>query len=352
MMRQLLAVAVIAMLVAGGCATGDDSTVEEITSTTSTPTTVPASTTTTAAAGATSTMETPSTEVVASSVRVVEDLSYRSGEPEVWFLDVYYSTDREGGPVVVFFHGGGIDRSYPLYRGLAEAMAQEGAVVFVPDWEDVAYGDPDELARTYDGAGCAIPYALAHATEYGGNPETLVLAGHSGGAAPASILSVREPTALADCKVEMAPYDVDRMVLWDGDLMLGGQDWDRYGEEIPDLMEAATLWTWLPDAPRTQTILMTGDQARDQLNRCGVTDPASQFWVRDPDGWFREHLETMGVLDDGCLDIGDAADLLSETMAEYGFDVSHVILEESGHVNLSPEGRTQLVNEITVTNNT
>jgi acetyl esterase/lipase len=61
-----------------------------------------------------------------SSVSVVEDLVYRSTEPVPWTLDVYHSPALESGPVVVFFHGGRMDKSASVYESIGEAIAEQG----------------------------------------------------------------------------------------------------------------------------------------------------------------------------------------------------------------------------------
>lgn len=71
-------------------------------------------TTSTVGTTASSTVETPAsteaatTQPAMSGVTVAEDLVYLAAEPNPWKLDVYFSPASEGGPVVVFFHGGGL----------------------------------------------------------------------------------------------------------------------------------------------------------------------------------------------------------------------------------------------------
>ena len=191
----------------------------------------------------------PST-TVRSEVVVAEDLSYRSGDLRPNRVDIYYSPGRAGGPVVVLFHGGDASKSHSLYRQLAPALAEQGAVVFVPNWGGPRTGDPAEFLTLYDLAACAVSHALALAGDYGADTETLVLFGHSAGASAAAIGGLREPTPVTDCSVEMTPFEADGLVLWDGDWMLADPSWDQsFSETLPQLVEV-NPWAWLADGPR------------------------------------------------------------------------------------------------------
>jgi hypothetical protein len=296
---------------------------------------------TTSTAGAPSTSPTTTT-TAAPSVAVVEDLVYRTGDPDPALIDVYHSTTSTGGPVVVLFHGGGVDNSFPLYVGLAEMLGERGAVVFVPDWDTTITGRAEDLAGFFDGAGCAVSFALAHAGEYGGSPDTLLLVGHSAGASPAAILAMRDPAPITDCAADMAPLEADGVVMWDGDLMMGGPLWDPHRDHIVELMEVATPWTRLDDPPRPRALLVTAARSRTNLRRCGVADPSADFWVGDPDGWFHDRLAARGALDDDCVDIGEAADLLADTMRDHGFDARSLALPNSGHEQIG-DGDWELV---------
>lgn len=96
-------------------------------------------------------------------------------------LDIY--APRGGAkavPVLVFFYGGGWNSGRRQdYRFAAKALAAQGFLTIVPDYRvypEVRY--PDFLV---DGA-MAIRWAQDHAAEYGGDPASILLAGHSAGA--------------------------------------------------------------------------------------------------------------------------------------------------------------------------
>lgn len=103
-------------------------------------------------------------------------------------LDVYQPTDAHRAPVVVFFWGGSWqegDKS--LYPFVGRALAARGFVVAIPNYRlypAVRY--PDFL---YDSAR-AVAWVHAHIQRYGGNPQHLVLMGHSAGAYNAAMLAL------------------------------------------------------------------------------------------------------------------------------------------------------------------
>ena len=267
MCRHLTAILLTALLIAGcGGEAGEETTVP--------PTTAPTvSTTATTTVGA---------------VEVVRDLVYhpeseRLGEA---LLDVYALPGAEGGPVVVLLHGDGRQKSSSPYPALAGAMAGQGAVVFVPDWrteQPITDTTRDGLLDEVDGSACAVSYALAHAAEYGADPERLVLFGHSAGAMVASVVALREAVPLPECAVVMTPFEVDGMVLWEGDWLLSTPvPWDEYGDRLPLVMEGATPWSWLAAGPPMAVNLVTTAGGRSQYKRCELSDPDHPYWERDP----------------------------------------------------------------------
>jgi acetyl esterase/lipase len=104
-------------------------------------------------------------------------------------LDVY--TPRATGkaaPVCVFFYGGSWNSGRRQdYAFAGRALASRGFVTVVPDYRlypEVRY---PEFLR--DGA-AAIRWARDHAADFGGDPDRIVLAGHSAGAYNAAMLAL------------------------------------------------------------------------------------------------------------------------------------------------------------------
>jgi acetyl esterase/lipase len=106
-------------------------------------------------------------------------------------LDVYGPRRAAGGPalpVAVFFYGGSWDTGRRQdYNWVGQALAAKGFLTVVPDYglfPEVRY--PGFLE---DGA-LAVRWAQDHAAEFGGDPERIVLVGHSAGAYNAAMIAL------------------------------------------------------------------------------------------------------------------------------------------------------------------
>lgn len=119
-------------------------------------------------------------------VTTTRDIAYGSGPRRM--LDVYGPTDAQRAPVVVFFYGGSWQTgSKADYAFVARALAQSGIVVVVPDYR--VYPEVKFAGFMHDGA-AAVAWAKANAARYGGDPDRLVLMGHSAGAHIAALLTL------------------------------------------------------------------------------------------------------------------------------------------------------------------
>jgi carboxylesterase type B len=126
--------------------------------------------------------------------RVHGDISYAEapeGVPQDRLtLDVYTEEGADGRPVVVFFHGGGVD-------GGDKAAALEKPARFVLEgyvfvsanrrWARMP-GPGDGFSDSVD----AISWVTNHISEFGGDPSRLFFMGHSAGGALAALLATDE----------------------------------------------------------------------------------------------------------------------------------------------------------------
>lgn len=106
-------------------------------------------------------------------------------------LDVYApEAGAARRPVVVFFYGGSwASGSRAGYGFVGRALAARGFVAVVPDYRlapDHPY--PDFV----DDGAAAVRWVREHAAQFGGDPDRIVLAGHSAGAYIAAMLAVDE----------------------------------------------------------------------------------------------------------------------------------------------------------------
>ncbi len=117
-------------------------------------------------------------------------------------LDIYRPRRAAGQlPLVVFLYGGGWrggDKATNMF--VAAELARRGAVVMVPDYR--IYPEVQFPAFLQDNAR-AVAWAIAHAAEYGADPEAVFLIGHSAGAYNAVMLAL-DPRWLAAEGVDRA----------------------------------------------------------------------------------------------------------------------------------------------------
>ena len=120
---------------------------------------------------------------------VAKDQAFASGERGK--LDVYAPSGARAGaklPVVVFFYGGSWNMGSKAEYGFAgQAIASQGFVTVIPDYRLAQQARYPAFLE--DGA-AAVRWVRANAERFGGDPDRIVLAGHSAGAYNAAMLSL------------------------------------------------------------------------------------------------------------------------------------------------------------------
>lgn len=110
-----------------------------------------------------------------------ENIPYKSGdsltayEKERCKLDVYYPESIASAPVIVWFHGGGLTGGH---KSIPEELKNQGAVVVA-----VNYRLSPKVATPVwiEDAAAATAWVFKNITKYHGNPEKIVMSGHSAG---------------------------------------------------------------------------------------------------------------------------------------------------------------------------
>jgi acetyl esterase/lipase len=127
-------------------------------------------------------------ELFRADVAVHRDLPYVEGGDERHRLDIYAPPGARGLPVVIFFYGGGWrSGDKRLFEHLGRAFATRGIVAVT-----VNYRLTPAVTSPSHAEDCAAAVAWVHAGigEYGGDPASLFLMGHSAGAHLAALLTV------------------------------------------------------------------------------------------------------------------------------------------------------------------
>ena len=124
----------------------------------------------------------------AAEYAVERDVLYRD-EPDATpymrercMLDVYYPTDSEGFATVIWFHAGGLTSGE---RWIPETLKSRGIAVVAVDYRL----SPRVKAPAYiDDAAAATAWCVRNIERFGGDPDRVVVAGHSAGAYLASMV--------------------------------------------------------------------------------------------------------------------------------------------------------------------
>ena len=90
-------------------------------------------------------------------------------------LDVYYPDDRQGCPVVVWFHGGGLEGGQ---KEIPRRLMEKGYVVVGANYRLLPRVSVD---HTIDDAAEAVAWVFRNIARYGGDTRKIVLTGHSAG---------------------------------------------------------------------------------------------------------------------------------------------------------------------------
>jgi acetyl esterase/lipase len=114
---------------------------------------------------------------------IERDIAYGAQRLDVWKL-------RDGGPAVLFFHGGGFQQlDKQSHWAFSERFARMGAVVFNADYRLAPqHRHPAAASDARD----ALRWVRANAARYGADPSQLIVAGTSAGANLALGLAITE----------------------------------------------------------------------------------------------------------------------------------------------------------------
>jgi dienelactone hydrolase len=298
---------------------------------------------------------------VTSSAAPTRNITYESNNPELTpdALDVYVPRTAGPWPVAVMFHGApGGDPATDRW-GMAEKaarVAERGFLVFNASWGHMPGGSPDRptvdyVVATSAQAACAVEFARAHAPEYGGDPTTMIVFGHSGGAHAAAMAAFARPAPTAGCLGGTRLGPIDALVTWEGNwiLAINGPDWNGAIAADPRVVDAATPWKHLAEHRDQKVVMLVSEDPNASLRaefpgfevERPVGDPwAADSWlaVRDPSGDLRRQLEANGAFADGTIGFADSQQLLYSVLTAQGNPVTLDVMPDSSHAWLKDAG--------------
>src|SRR5215203_198180 len=126
----------------------------------------------------------------AAEPKIERDIAYAEPKNERQTLDVYAPPEAKGRPVLFWIHGGGWQRGDKSEVDLKpQAFVDQGYVFVATNYRFV----PNVTIREMAGdIACSIRWVHEHIRDYGGDPETIFVAGHSAGAQLAALVSTDE----------------------------------------------------------------------------------------------------------------------------------------------------------------
>jgi acetyl esterase/lipase len=300
------------------------------------------------------------------STLVAQDLEYATHDPDgPWtphLLDIYASGQGQGLPLVVMFHGGALSKGASAYPRIAEDLVAKGAVVVSADWTDrapAALLDMGEsldaiVARgqqTVDEMACAVDFAVSQASQYGADPSRLVLVGHSAGANMTSMLGLGPNNPFPGCAAHDEQWAPRGLMLWEGDWLAEDPagDWDSFGNDLgTTVLQTLAPWALLTGSPDMPVVFAVSDTSRKAMRRCDDNESVDWLAMRDPDGSLHARLDALGATADGCIDVGEEADVLADAMADQGISATVIALSDphSTHTHLAPVDLTLMADHI------
>ena len=198
------------------------------------------------------------------------DIAYRASSEgyaaERCRLDVYYPVGVKDAPVVVWFHGGGIEGGN---KYIDDELRNSGLVVVAANYRLLPKAGIDDIL---DDAAAAVAWTFRNIEAYGGSPRKVFVAGHSAGGWLSDMIGLD--------KRWLARYGVDADSLA-GLFPLSGQCITHYNirkqRGIPPLQatvdDYAPLTYVRPGAP--PMVIISGDR---ELELYGRYEEQAYFW--------------------------------------------------------------------------
>lgn len=181
-------------------------------------------------------------------------------------LDVYYATDGKDLPVVVWFHGGGIEGGN---KHIDAELRNSGLVVMAANYRLLPKASIDQCI---DDAAAAVAWAFKHAKEYNGNPSKIYVAGHSAGGYLLDMIGLEKKWLAkygvdADSIAALVPFSGQCITHYNVRKQTG------IGPLQPVIDKYAPIAHIRPDAP--PMVIISGDR---ELELYGRYEEQAYFW--------------------------------------------------------------------------
>jgi acetyl esterase/lipase len=173
-------------------------------------------------------------------------------------LDLYYPTNREDYPTIVWFHGGGLRAGN---RFVPQELKEQGFAVAAVNYRLF----PKVKCPAYiEDAAASVAWVMKHIAEYGGSTEKVFVSGHSAGGYLTSMVGL-DKRWLAKHGVDAD--DLAGLIPYSGHTITHFTVREERGipREQPIVDELAPLYHVRADAP--PIVFITGDREMEMLGR-------------------------------------------------------------------------------------
>lgn len=286
-------------------------------------------------AAPTAAVETPTPAPSAPSVTPILDVAFEAPDVQglAKQLDVYVPAGAGPWPVTVMLHGGGLWKGF--LAEWATAVAADGFVVFAPSWLEHSSGLTARETYTANSrhATCALAFVREHAAEYGADPATLVVFGHSGGANVGGIAAFDPPPVSDGCLASDTPPTVTGLVAFEGDWLSMNPELDDLIAADPAVLDALTPWAHLDANAALPVIVLVSAGSGGVVEVPTLDPPVDWRTARDPLA-LRERFLAAGIR----ADVAQEQAILAAALEALGHPVSLRELPGSGHSSLGETG--------------
>lgn len=200
----------------------------------------------------------------------VNDIAYSSSKDPYAIsrckLDVYYPTEVKDAPVVVWFHGGGLEGGS---KHIDAELQNAGLVVISVNYRLLPKAKIDDCI---DDAAAAVAWAFKHASEYNGSARKIFVTGHSAGGYLTDMVGLDKKWL---AKYGVDANDICALVPFSGQAIThyNVRKLQNIGPLQPTIDQYAPITYIRPDAP--PMVVISGDR---ELELYGRYEEQAYFW--------------------------------------------------------------------------
>lgn len=173
-------------------------------------------------------------------------------------LDVYYPTQAKDAPVVVWFHGGGLEAGN---KHIDPQLENAGLVVVAVNYRLLPKASIDQCI---DDAAAAVAWTFKHISDYNGSPSKVFVSGHSAGGYLTDMIGLDKHWLAkygidADSIAALVPFSGQVLTHYNVRKLRGITPYQ------PVIDQYAPLTFCRPDAP--PVIIISGDREQELFGR-------------------------------------------------------------------------------------